>query len=88
MIAGRGVALSAFVEVIGIAVFWFAVHARLRMKERISGKKNSLEVISDLSAKYQQLIEEKGAPKWPLLVWRVCMPVGLCIALGAVFLSR
>jgi len=35
--------------------------------------------------KYKQLIKDGKAPKWPLMVTRICIPLGFMICLFGVF---
>ena len=69
---------------LGIGIFGLGVHGPKYMQARVFGSWNRLRITRNLSGKYRALIREGNAPLWPLLLFRVCIPLGIVIAFASV----
>jgi hypothetical protein len=72
----------------GFAVFLSGVHGFRYMRARVLGDWNGIRTVRDLTGKYRVLVRAEGAPLWPLLVYRICIPLGIVVTFASIFLSR
>ena len=72
----------------GLGVFALGIHGLRYMQARVLGGWNKIKVISDLTGKYRILIRESNAPRWPLIVYRICVPLGIMITFLAILWIR
>ena len=72
------------IGLIGVAIASLGINGRMEMKFRVLGARNYLEVVPDLTLKYQQLIRDGKAPKWPLTLWSWCFPIGVAVWISPV----
>jgi hypothetical protein len=74
--------------VVGIVVFWIGGMARMYMVVRLQGWAGYLSSQKNLTKRYRLLIETKHAPRWPMIVSSVCLPLGVVIVFGAILVSK
>jgi hypothetical protein len=72
----------------GLGIFLVGVHGLRYMQVRVVGGWNRVKVIPDLTGKYRALIREGKAPRWPLVLYWVCFPLGVIVAFASIFLSK
>jgi len=72
----------------GLGIVMIGVYCLRRMQASVFGGWNRVRVTRDLTGKYKALIREGKAPLWPLIIYRVCIPLGTVIAFGSVFLTK
>jgi hypothetical protein len=68
----------------GVGIFGLGVHGHRYMQARVFGGWNRLRITRDLTGQYRVLIREKNAPLWPLILFRVCIPLGAAIAFASI----
>lgn len=68
----------------GVAIFWLGTYGRMQMKFRVLGVRDYIQVVPGLTLKYQQLIRDEKAPKWPLILWWWCIPLGVAVWISPV----
>lgn len=78
---------TAFVALLGVAVYGFGLYGWSRMKFRVLGTHELMRNVPNLSRRYNQLVRTGDAPAWPLVAWRVCLPLSVAIAIAAILLS-
>ena len=72
----------------GLSIFLLGVHGLRYMQARVLGGWNQAKVIHGLTGKYQILIREGKAPLWPLVLYRVCFPLGVVVAFASILLTN
>jgi hypothetical protein len=73
---------------LGLGIFGLGVLGLEHMQARVVGGWNRIKVIPDLSRKYRALINEGKAPLWPLVLYRVCFPLGIVVAFASIFFTK
>ncbi|MEK6396898.1 MAG: hypothetical protein V4734_02335 [Terriglobus sp.] len=73
------------VALLGMTIFLGAVFARGYMMHRVDG---GMAYSEERVERYQELVREGQAPRWPLTASWVCIPVGIAIAFGSILFSR
>jgi hypothetical protein len=58
------------------------------MKTRVLGSRDSLRRVPDLIQRYRKLIKEEGAPRWPLVISILCLPLSVVIVFSAILWVR
>jgi len=71
----------------GFAIFMAGAYARQYMHNRIVGGYFPLRIVRGLSEKYKFLIREDKAPLWPLILFRICIPLGIVVTFASIFLT-
>jgi hypothetical protein len=72
---------------LGIGICWLGVYGRRYMQARVFGGWNRIRTTRDLAGQYRALIREGKAPLWPLVLFRVCFPLGIVIAFASLWLK-
>lgn len=73
---------------VGLAVSAAGVHGRRYMQARVYGGWNRVRITRDLTGQYRALIRESKAPLWPLVLFRVCFPLGIIIVFASILWVR
>lgn len=73
---------------LGFGISALGVHGRRYMQARVFGGWNRVRITRDLTAKYRTLIREGKAPLWPLMLFRVCLPLGIIIIFASILWVR
>lgn len=68
----------------GVGIFLLGVHGRRYMQARVYGGWNRIRITHDLTGKYRVMIREGKAPLWPLVVFRICIPLGIVITFASI----
>jgi hypothetical protein len=69
---------------LGLAISAAGIHGLRYMQSRVFGGWNRVRVIRNLTGRYRVLILEENAPVWPLVLYRVCFPLGIVVAFAAI----
>jgi len=72
----------------GLGIFLLGVYGLRYMQARVLGGWNRVKVVHGLTGKYQVLIREGKAPQWPLVLYRVCFPLGVVVAFASILLTK
>ena len=72
----------------GLGIFLFGVYGLRCMQARVLGGWNRAEVVHGLTRKYRVLIREGKAPRWPLVLYRICFPLGIVVAFASILLTK
>lgn len=72
---------------VGVGIASLGVQGRRYMQARVYGGWNRLRVTRNLAGQYRALIREGKAPLWPLVLFRVCFPLGIVIALASFWIK-
>jgi hypothetical protein len=68
----------------GVGVSALGVHGLRYMQARVYGGWNRVRITHHLTGKYRALIREGNEPLWPLVLYRVCFPLGIAIAFASI----
>lgn len=71
---------------LGVGIFGVGVYAQRYMHARIVGGSHPLKIVRSFTGKYIALIREGKAPVWPLILFGICIPLGIVVAFGSIFL--
>jgi hypothetical protein len=80
--------LTAICAFGGIGVSALGIHGLRYMQARVLGGWNRVQVAHDLTERYRALVRESNAPLWPLITYRVCMPLGVVITFSSILWIR
>ena len=69
---------------LGVGISALGVHGLRYMQARVLGGWNRVRIMHNLTGKYRVLIREGNAPLWPLVLFRVCFPLGIVIAFASI----
>jgi hypothetical protein len=69
---------------LGVGISGLGVHGLRYMQARVLGGWNRVRIMRDLTGKYRVLIREGNAPLWPLVLFRVCFPLGIVICFASI----
>jgi hypothetical protein len=73
-----------FYVAIGFITFCIGGLARTYMNITLDGWSSFVRSKGNTEKRYKQLMKEKGAPAWPLIVTVILMPLGIVIAFAAI----
>lgn len=77
------------IALLGIIVGWVGMFGGwINMKKRVLRSRDSLRRVPDLIPRYRRLIKDEGAPRWPLIVSLVCLPLSVVIVFSAILWVR
>jgi hypothetical protein len=68
----------------GLGIFTLGIHGLRYMQARVVGGWNKIRIIRGLTGKYEILVRESNAPLWPLVVYRVCIPLGIALTFSSI----
>lgn len=72
---------------LGVGICWLGVYGRRYMQARVFGGWNRIRATRDLAGQYRALIREGKAPRWPLVLFRICFHLGVVIAFASLWLK-
>jgi hypothetical protein len=73
--------------VLGFLTFGLGGLARTYMNRQIRKRMPSRSIWASTEIGYWRLVQDRQAPKWPLFVTLVCLPVGVVLVFTAVIIS-
>jgi hypothetical protein len=72
---------------LGVGISGVGVLGLQHMQARVFGGWNRVRITRNFSGQYRALIRERKAPRWPLVLYRVCFPLGIVIAFASLWLK-
>ena len=72
----------------GLGICSFGVYGLRQMRARVLAGRNRIKVVHGLAGKYQLLIREGKAPRWPLVLYRTCFPLGMVVAFASILFTK
>ena len=73
---------------LGVGISGVGIHGLRYMQARVFGGWNRVRIAHDLTGQYRALIRDGKAPLWPLVLYRVCFPLGIVIAFASILLGK